>query len=494
MAKTTLKWMRNTNPERAASLCIRAEDQNGNRTGSYPPGVFVVNSWSEETLAKKLASVDRKLAKHGHKPCEPVSFEMKTYVKTEIETLEDGRKRETPVAKFRYMQSLIYIEAAKIQIGDRQQVVGTIERVGDSNDVVVTPKGVPSDDVEAVNALVAEVGREIRCDHCRSNRRRNMAYVLRNQDGSLFMVAASCAKEYFGQNVAGLLSDLIDVEEKDWHGPLPLDRIEKVAITVGTILKHGFVSNSSVLKLNEARREAGLGEIKTTTEFVGEIDNALTARGYLGEAYEDRKRREAKTAEAKELVAENRELALQVIEDISEADPQDAFQANVQAVIRSMAYAKDWWKNAATVVAGVASYLKSEGFPVPNIWEFAEAQRRQERESKPQVLPFANGFIGNQGDKVEFACVVEGAKPYQSNYGSGYVFIMRTRDNHKVIYFGNAKAFVPFGKQDIGLGDIEVGTDLHVFGTISKLQQDTFKGVTTDVTVINRPTFRIEKV
>lgn len=494
MATTTLRWMKDTDPFRAAILNVRTEDQNGNRTGRYPQGVFVVNSWSEETLAKKLAVVDRKLAKHGHKACEPISFEKKTCTKTEVEILENGQKREVPVAKFSYIQSLIYIEAAKIQIGDRQQVVGTIERVGASDDVVVTPKGVPTDDAAAVNALVAEVGREIRCDHCKSNRRRNMAYVLRNEDGSLFMVAASCAKDYFGHNVAGLLSDLIDIEDKDWHGPLPLDRIEKVAIAVGAILRHGFVSNSSVSTLNEKRRAAGLGEVKTTTQFVSAIDNALNDHGHVGESYEDRKRREAAAAKAQELVKANRELALKVIEGISEADPQDGFQANVQAIVRSMAYAKDWWNNAATVVAGVASYLKSEGYEVPNIWEFAEAERRQERESKPEALPFAAGHIGNVGDKVEFAAVVEGVKHYENNWGSGFVFIMRTRDNHKVIYFGKALAFVPFGEQGISLGDIEVGTDVHVYGTVKGHQTDEFRGVKSDVTVINRPTIRVEKV
>ena len=416
MSRDTLKFLSATNPDRAATLSVRDVE-----TERYPEGVFVVTCWSLDTLAAKIATVDRKLAKHGRTPVEPISFEHKVFRKVDFHVNEDGKTVQTPRGGLPYVQALVYIEAARIQLSDRKRIVGVIDRVGDSDDVVISPWKDASDDAAAIHTLTAAVGREIRCDHCNSNRRRKSAWILRNEDGSYFEVAKSCGKSYFGLNVASLLNDLIDLDEVgETHCSRGFDRVAHIALTIGVILKHGFVSQTSSYKINEARRAAGLGAVTPTTAFVGTyLSNKQSFdRGAKSEDYD------LKTAqEATVLIDENLDRATDLIDSVASADVVDSFQCNVQAAIRSIAYAKDWYKFEALVVAGIADFLKSEGVTIPNVWAFKEIEDLKKVEAA-NVLAFSHGFYGAIGDKIQASCVVEDLKPLNNEFG-GYILVLR---------------------------------------------------------------------
>ena len=475
----SLVWMSATNPERAASLSILDEE-----TGLYPEGVFVVTSWSEETLAKKIAAVDRKLARYGKAPVEPISFDRRMYEKTEIDLDSEAEtKVSRVVAKLPYIKALVYIQSAVIQIGDRQQIMGMIERVGDSEDMVITPWNTASDDVDAVTRLSDAVGRELRCDHCHATRRRNAAWILKNTDGSLFMVAKSCAKAYFGQNVAGLLNDLIDLDEVGSdRSPRPFDRVEAVAITLGVILRHGFVSNAALGQLNPARRDAGLPEIKSTSDLVGEYVQALRAlqsgikKG--GDQWAEENAHQLGHA-AQTMAEDYLELAVSVIEDFTRLEIPNGFQANVQALLRSMAYAKDWWNHQAQVVAGLAGYLKDQGHELPNVWAFKVLTQ------KPEEVAFAAGFLAASGTKVDLKVTVESVRFFDNSFGGKYLVIMRNQTNHRIVYSGTASVTGPQGK--LSVGDLEPGDVLEGTATVS--EQQVYNGRRGDVTstVIQRP-------
>ena len=478
MAKRTeIKFMTGTNPTRAAVLGTLNPE-----TKRYAEGVFVVSTWSFQNLTTKINAVNRKLAKYGKPPVEPISWKQKIYKKTTTEVLENGTKVQIPAGNFPYLETLVYIEAAKIQLSDRKHIEGTISRVGDSNDMVVKPYGAQDDDEAALDTLISAVGRDIHCDHCGSNRTRNSAWILRNEDGSLFMVGESCAKDYFGMNVASMLNDLIDLDETSGgFSHSTFDRVEHVALTIGTILKHGFVSLTTSYKLNEERRAAGLGEVKSTCDFVGEYMDAKRAHenGAKSDTYDV-----AKALEAIELVKANLENATTAIEAIALSKPTSNFEANTQAVIRSMAYAKDWWGNEALIVAGIASYLKAAGFELPSVWAFKEAAKTPEQ--RQEALGFTPGFVGAKDQRLSFAATVETVRPYGGDF-PGYLLVLRTATNQKVLSFGNGLVFDPTTKQNMDRADLTVGTKLNVTGTVKEHKVETYKGVSSDATIINRP-------
>jgi len=468
-------WMIDSNPTRANALQVV------NEAGERPAGVFVVNCWSEETLAKKVAPVDRKLAKHGMPAVELISFERKLCRKTETTGTEDGTPRTDVVAVLPFIQALVYIESAVIRIGDRKQIAGVIERVGDSDDMVISPWGTAADDVTAITTLTEAVGREIRCDHCKSNRRRNGAWILKSEDGSLFMVAKSCAKEYFGQNVAGLLNDLIDMDEVNGgHTPSTFDRVENVAIAVGTILRYGFVSNAALANLNPARRDAGLAEIVSTSSMVSDFTLALRSLRRSDNRWEDQDAN-PKGHEAEVMVEDHLELAASVIDGITRSTPETAFEVNVQALVRSMAYSRDWWKHESQIVAGIAAYLKQTGLELPNVWSFKESQK------KAEAVAFVPGYLAAVGTKVSCRGTVEAVKFFDNDFGGKWMVIVRTTTNHKVLYRGTAK--VGGGVQGVNhVGDLELGDTVVIEATVSEHETYTStRGSTTYSTIVQRP-------
>lgn len=464
-AKRQIAWMKDSKPDLAQALAALAQEERRAR------GVYVVNSWSESTLAEKLAKVNRKLAKYGHGPAEPIAFTRSRRRVTTSYVDEAGKIVEVTLATLPYIESLVLIEAARIQLGDRRWIEGRVDRVGDGPDVVITPYGVPADDTTAIERLSQEAGQEIRCDHCRSNRRRNASWILRREDGHLFMVGDTCAKEYFGLNVAGLLNDLIDLDDDMGGGrtATAIDRVEMVAISIGAILKYGFVSQSSVYRINEARRSAGLGEYKTTTDFVDDLldgkhglERDLRTGATLEQASKDNPWGEL----ANRLIRENIGKAEEVIEAITVAEPTTGFQANVVAAIRSMSYAKDWWKFQSLVVAGLAAHLKDTGHEQPELISYHKAKSTGENEP----LEFASGHLGTQGDSVEIEATIEGVHWLNGDFGPYCRLTLRATSNHKCVYLGKAKIKQIDGEK-VELEGGMVGARIRISGVIKKVER-----------------------
>ena len=154
-----------------------------------------------------------------------------------------------------------------------------------------------------------------------------------------------------------------------------------------------------------------------------------------------------------------------------------------------MSYAKDWYPNEALVVAGIAAYLKAEGFELPNVWAFKEAAKTPEQRSA--ALPFAPAYVGQVGSKIHGTATVEAAKWYENQWGGGYVFILRTADNRKLVYFGSSAVWDPTSKTRLDLGDVTIGSKLDVHATVKDQKIESYRGVDSHATVINRPVFTL---
>ena len=57
--------------------------------------------------------------------------------------------------------------------------------------------------------------KEFRCDHCTTRRFRKTVHLFRNKDGKDLMVASTCAKEYFGIDIANQVCNLFSFLAKD---------------------------------------------------------------------------------------------------------------------------------------------------------------------------------------------------------------------------------------------------------------------------------------
>jgi hypothetical protein len=146
-----------------------------------------------ERFGKKLATINRKLAKKGLAQVEVLSSEREI-----VKVYDDYEKR------FRSIPTLkMTLEVSTPVLG----VEGTVTMIGTVED---TSAGnfISSMHVSYEEMMQQFRASTLRCDHCGKNKARKSCIAFLHND-KLLLIGRSCAAEYFGLDIAGSLSQMI---------------------------------------------------------------------------------------------------------------------------------------------------------------------------------------------------------------------------------------------------------------------------------------------
>lgn len=167
-----------------------------------------IKVWSEESLKTHLARVQKILARRGLTPAKVISQEQA------FETLKAGDHYATNGGKVSlprdirlpYLRVLVELPAEVIRF-EGHRYVAYVDRTPKGNIFTYTLG-------EDQEPRIADIERfrdaDLRCDHCHTQRNRKTAHIFeREADGTLLLIATSCAKEFFGLDLRKALSDAI---------------------------------------------------------------------------------------------------------------------------------------------------------------------------------------------------------------------------------------------------------------------------------------------
>ncbi len=161
-------------------------------------------TWTMDSLAAKLDKFNKKLAKRGLGKARVLSSK---WIKPHVVQVSFDTMETTPA----YWLHEIEVPVEFIQIAGHAPLAHLAAATEDS--LVVTPL---SQEEGLEDTLLAfRTPASLRCDHCKTNRARKSAWVFR-YEGQIKVIAASCAKDYFGAESASFLRDYMGEVTDPW--------------------------------------------------------------------------------------------------------------------------------------------------------------------------------------------------------------------------------------------------------------------------------------
>lgn len=247
------------------------------------------------------------------------------------------------------------------------------------------------------------------CQHCNTNRKRNVVYILNNASEQTFIrVGSTCVDDFVGNaSLFALYSDMQEVMGMDWSsdsiggGRACYTLEEAVMLAVYTFRRDGWNSAMSQFPNKYAM-----------TEYV---------RGFNFDAADDQLKSE--TAD--------------VLRRLEALDPVSDFDWNLKELAQSdVVTAKHF---------GFIAYMP--------VW--AERERMKETAEPKKVLEYTSGYAAPVGDKVNAKVTVMKVVDVQGYYGNTTLITMRD-DNTGYCYMWPAS----------GYRDVEEGDNLYLKGAV----------------------------
>jgi len=252
---------------------------------------------------------------------------------------------------------------------------------------------------------------DFRCDHCGTNRYRKTVHVFRNNDGDDMVVAASCAKVYFGIDIESRLRKIVRYFEmnilkdtlKDYidqgNGPNwiskyqlnPTDKDRFCGLVFGIILdNHGNYVSS-------ARADVDGGEVSTTSQ-------ALILYNHMH--YADDKQR------AKDMLklAASKNYNFQAVYDYwqDKTDKED-FTHNIQVAL-----------NMVQPKMGLLSYA---------VWDY---MRNNVLPKRKKFFEYKSNHVGTVGTKISGTATIVSIKDGRGPFG--FYQIVQLADDKENLY------------------------------------------------------------
>lgn len=279
-----------------------------------------------------------------------------------------------------------------------------------------------------------------KCDHCKSDRRRNATYVLRHEDGRVVQVGSTCLADFLGTDEAGRLAAaatvLASVEGfcegggEGGGGPSEFGLGEFLEVTAFSVREHGWTSRT-------AARER-LVEGSATADFVW---NYLTAPG-------------AKKSDYKVTVSpEDKALALEAetwAESLSDEEVNSAtgdYLHNVRLVAQTGAVS---FRTAGIAASIVTAYQRHLG-----TLKLREKRATEAAESK---------YVGTVGKRETWTATLDFVTGYETAYGYTTVLKFKTSDGGCLVWKAS----------NTELARSDVGNVYTVTGTVKKHEE--YKG------------------
>jgi len=328
--------------------------------------------------------------------------------------------------------------------------VGRIDEIaGDDGNSAFIANSVTGEDINT-NYNVESLA----CEQCGQARSRHKTYILRNEQGQYKQIGSSCVERFLGVKPRGLWA----------MGTNPVDTQEDDGLSSGG----GFGRNNQ------------LCDTKDIVAIALAVSDG--GRGYVG-ANSTSNRTPTRVAVMNHLFGGERNQVEfeQYREQAEQMIANTTFDGN-----------DDYHQNMRTLLAQRDITPRHIGYVASVIPAYARQHRiAQERAARP---PKAQGFIGNEGDKlVNVDAVVENISSFQSDYGyhpqTVTMYILRTPDN-KLIKWSTASI-------NEKLENVKKGSNLTLkkltvkgHGNYREEDQTVVKNVTFD---INDPVERIEQ-
>lgn len=246
-----------------------------------------------------------------------------------------------------------------------------------------------------------------RCEHCGTNHRRKITYIVRHENGEEKQIGRTCLKDYCGidPNRVGYVSEICDILEDEWDierydfvgkGYSPAyDVVEVIALAMTIIKKQGYVKSD----------EPNGNKWK----MIDEIGKYLPTD-------------------------EEKNKAKEIADGIAAMDNETAFKAGLNNV-RSM------------VLSG---YCTGKHFGylafAPIAYEKYIEKQNREREfaEKKQEEAAASNWVGEVGKRIEVVVSIKLLTSWETQYGMTYLYKMVDENGNVFIWYASKR----FGKFD----------------------------------------------
>jgi hypothetical protein len=283
---------------------------------------------------------------------------------------------------------------------------------------------------------------EFRCDHCKTHRFRKTVHIFRKETGEELMIASSCAKEYFGIDVAGELRKIFnllyrirfsdDLEEfgRCYRYIEPLD--------TPLFMKYCYAVIKSTGMYVSKKMEEG----SSTVEKAAYLN---FGKGFTNQEKEYLKEQREKVEElTKDFNPEN------VYEYWKNKNDYSTFTNNVQVALEMLD------PQQGLIAWAVYEYMKE-------VEQFGQATKNITQSE----------HVGEKGKRVDFKINVLGIREFDSSYSNGKTYLIEmTDDKGNILNWWASNPHSSF----------EEGAELSIKGTIKDHKE--YKG--KKITLINR--------
>jgi DNA-directed RNA polymerase subunit RPC12/RpoP len=393
---------------------------------------------SLETLQDKLKPFNRKLARRSIPPITIVS----STVKTKKIMVGENAFLEPVFVTLHWFE--VELDLAVENLGFQgTSLLGFIE-VTSNGDLILHPMA------EGAEPLLEQFrNSDIRCEHCNTARARKKTFVFL-KDGKTLMIGKGCAEEYFGLDIAEILTEYIDYDptgfsaesEEGWGaggGRRAFDRQMFLAAALFWIKMKGF-----------APGKMGPG---STASMADDFTNEYRARSIMnGDDREMRDHLKRFLSEGKLLIEEIGEI----FEYFGQLQTTDSFLLNCKAAILD-----EYYTRRGMLACAVNAFFKER-------YKELDAARRAEWEAKKADQAAAGALTthyGKENERIEVAATLAETREMEPNdFGTVTLVKFFTDNGSELTWFTGS-----------GLYNFEIGKRYLVRGTVKRHGE--FRGV-----------------
>jgi hypothetical protein len=288
-------------------------------------------------------------------------------------------------------------------------------------------------------------GEKLRCSHCETIRNRNSTFIYEREDGELLFVGKSCAKEYFGMDLAASLTQFIDLpdETRDEEGmrfrsAFFLRRSEFLAAALFWIKRRGYAPS----RFNESSTVC----LAATFAYSDSLVNQKVIKKQYSEEFK-------LFAEQRSALVEEMQTIYDFFLNLTEASE---FSLNCKAAILDDKYHK-----TGLLAYAVNLYFKAKYEEMDAARQAEWAQKKADREAAKALTT----HYGLPGERLKMEATLAAKSNVGQNDFGGQTTLFK-------FFTSNGSELTWFSASD---PDIEVGQKFAVTGTVVKHTE--FQGI-----------------
>lgn len=254
------------------------------------------------------------------------------------------------------------------------------------------------------------------CEHCSSDRQRNVTYLVENEEGERKQIGSSCIKAYTGVSVSGLWSVGQDLDLSD---------ISRNSENMGTRTPKKMATKDI---LAYALAVSSGGEKFVSRSVASRYDKVSTAEDLNFVLYANPKDYEMKKMQ--------REMTAKAKEYLENGKAEEVLE-----MIRNVKVENDYTSNLSTIAKGENVTDRDIGLLISGLTILRKKKEAEERASKPKPAP---GFAGDvkssvKGMKATVSNVYhrEVYDEYKHEYVVKSIVKFRDEQGHEMVWFAS---------------------------------------------------------